>query len=367
MSGLNYMNNANGKDWTASRVDELRRKINIIGKKDEITYSFIASPETNYLKYIPEGLIEEIAEWSPNTCRLIDSRISAEIPDIIIASTHVSDREYSWLWQLREDYGHQSVIALWLWDNHLDHVVNLKSAALGDFIFPSHRYDATYLLSVTSVLSSYIPACSAQWTRSEAADLFRTLEKRPRKHRLLVNYAKYDFAEERNALIDSIGENVAEADMLLMDQNDRSRYFAMNRADRFAEWSSYKTTIIIPMVIDLSTRFFDSLLAGMVPIVPESIPDLDILIPKKQQDELGIVRLRSYDISDVKSAISQALSIYDEMGPSGARARHLFVLENHMTINRLTSILVTFHLHATNQARIELRDGRWGPGLYEVR
>jgi len=95
MSGLNYMNNANGKDWTASRVDELRRKINIIGKKDEITYSFIASPETNYLKYIPEGLIEEIAEWSTKTCRFIESRKSSEIPKIIIASTHVSDQEYS--------------------------------------------------------------------------------------------------------------------------------------------------------------------------------------------------------------------------------------------------------------------------------
>ncbi|MDP1611953.1 MAG: hypothetical protein Q8M11_12945 [Sulfuritalea sp.] len=355
------------KPWPIFRGDELATKLHSLAEKEEITYAFLPSPETNFLRYLPAGLTEEIASWSPDTCRLIDPATSGEVPDIIIATTHVSDREPSWLWQIRKKYGHQPLIALWMWDNHFDHETNLKSAILGDLVFPSHHYDATYLSSPVSLLSSHIPACSAQWTRREAEDLYSRFGDRARKHNLLVNYAKYDFAEKRNAFIDTIGENIAEAEMLLMDQADRSRYFSMNRADRFAEWSAYKTTIIIPMVNDLSTRFFDALLAGMVPIVPESIPDVDNLLSRQQQSALGIVRLPSYEIEDVKAAVSQAFSIYDERGINGARARHQFVLNNHMTINRISSILLTLHLHATNQIRIEFQDGPWGLGLYEVR
>lgn len=350
--------------WPQTRMHDIAERLRALGDRHEMRFAFLPSPETEFLSYLPEGLAKEISDWAPDSCRLIDPAASDEIPDIVLATTHVSDREPAWLWQLRDRYGPHPLLGIWMWDNHFDHETNLKAAQLADLVFPSHHYDATYLTSPNSLLSNHIAACSAQWTRSEAEQLFERHGTLARKHALLVNYAKYDFAEERNALIDLLGAHVPEAEMLLMSQTDRSRYFSKSREDRFAEWASYKTTVIIPMITDLSTRFFDAMLAGLVPIVPSSVRDLDLLLSPQEQDALGIVRLASYALDDVKAAVTHALSVYDSGGLDGAIARHRFVLENHMVINRVTGMLHTLYLHANGQLGMEFRTAPWGPGMY---
>lgn len=352
--------------WPQRRQQEIEEKLHALGGGEEIRFAFLPSPETEFLRYLPEDLSKEIADWAPDTCRLIDPASSDETPDIVLATTHVSDREPTWLWTLRERYGPHPLLGIWMWDNHFDHETNLKAAQVADLVFPSHHYDATYLTSPNALLSNHIAACSAQWTRSEAEQLFDRYGRLPRKHALLVNYAKYDFAEERNTLIDLLGAHIPEADMLLMSQADRSRYFSKSRDARFAEWAAYKTTVIIPMIADLSTRFFDAMLAGLVPIVPSSVKDLDLLLSPQDQATLGIVRLPSYSLEDVSAAVKSALTLYDEGGIDGAIARHRYVLENHMVINRVTSMLYSAYLHATGQLGIELKTAPWGPGLYTV-
>lgn len=361
------MSNAPAPAWQALRAATLNAKLMALAGKSEITYAFVPSPESGFLKYLPDNLSEEIAAWSPEPCRLVPASAGGEPPDIVIATTHVADYEASWLWQLRQESGEHPLYAIWMWDNHFDHDTNSKAAMAADFVFPSHHYDAAYLCSPAAVLSAHVPACSAQWTRGEAEQLFDAVGHRERRHKLLVNYAKYDFATERNHLIDEIGKHVPEAEMLLMSQADRSRYFSKGRAERFAEWAAYKTTIIIPMINDLSTRFFDALLAGMVPIVPRGIPDLDVLLSAEEQRELGIVRLASYAIDDVRAAVRLALARFDEGGLDGAIARHRFVAENHMVVNRITSMLYALYLDATHPDSIRFRDGPLGPGLYEDR
>lgn len=352
--------------WPQSRQLDIVERLHALGESTEMRFAFLASPETQFLHYLSDDLTSEIAKWSPDPCRLIDLSPSDEIPDIILATTHVSDQEPAWLWSLRERYGPRPVLGIWMWDNHFDHETNIKAAQLADLVFPSHHYDAAYLTSPNSLLSSHIAACSAQWSREEAQRLFERYGTLARKHALLVNYAKYDFAEERNKLIDLLGLQVPEAEMLLMTQQDRSRYFSKSREDRFAEWSAYKTTIIIPMIIDLSTRFFDAMLAGLVPIVPSTVKDLDLLLSPQDQASLGIVRLQSYELHDVKAAVAQALEVFDAKGIDGVLARHHFVLENHMVINRVTEMLQTMYMHANNQLGIELKSGTFGPGLYTV-
>lgn len=350
--------------WPHGRQRDISNRLRALGNQQEPRFAFLASPETQFLRYLPDNLNPEIARWAPDPFRLVDLARSDEPPDIILATTHVSDQEPAWLWSLRERYGPKPVLGIWMWDNHFDHETNIKAAQLADLVFPSHHYDAGYLTSPNALLSTHIAACSAQWTREEAARLFEQHGTKPRKHALLVNYAKYDFAEERNSLIDFLGAHIPEAEMLLMTQADRSRYFSKSREDRFAEWAAYKTTVIIPMIADLSTRFFDAMLAGLVPIVPTATKDLDLMLSRQDQATLGIVRLPSYAPDDVKVAVAKALAAYDEQGLDGALARHRFVLENHMVINRVTGMLHTMYLLANEQIGIELKTEPFGPGLY---
>ena len=49
---------------------------------------------------------------------------------------------------------------------------NLRTAVASDFVFPSHQYQSTYLSCPSACLHEHIPSCTAQWTRSEAIDLF---------------------------------------------------------------------------------------------------------------------------------------------------------------------------------------------------
>ena len=62
----------------------------------------------------------------------------------------------------------------------------------------------------------------------------------------------------RSEVIKSITENVPEAAVITMPAHDRSRYFLKTSAERFREWLGYKSTLILPLDSDLSTRLFDA-------------------------------------------------------------------------------------------------------------
>jgi hypothetical protein len=149
-----------------------------------------------------------------------------------------------------------------------------------------------------------------------------------------------------------------------MPRDDRSRYFGQSAMGRFAEWSRYKATIIVPVRDDLSTRVFDALLAGLIPIVPRSIRDLDRVIPPGDQSRLGLVTVESLDLGVVQPAVAEALRRFDAMGVDGILARQDHVLDNHMLVNRVTEILYHVWQLGTGERKIDFRSGDQGPGLY---
>jgi hypothetical protein len=132
---------------------------------------------------------------------------------------------------------------------------------------------------------------------------------------------------------------MAEANVLLMEPNERSRYFSKTRADRFREWMEHKSTLILPVDRDLSTRIFDALLAGQVLLVPNVIADFDEVIPPTRQAELGIFRLQRLDVDVIRQAAAHAVRFFDETGIEGVRARHRYVLDNHMMVHRTRTML----------------------------
>jgi len=350
--------------WPETRASEITSKLARLGELSSYPFRFHVNPSADRLAYFPSDLDQELEQWSPEPFRHYASENQAEGPRIVIVQSIGVAEEARQIWELRENLGPDAIIVLWLWDNHTAYIPNLRSAQAADLVFFSHSPHSEYLFNPASAVAGHLPSCSAQWRRDEAATFFQTADFSSRRHSLLVNYVEYGFASERNAIIAAVRENIPEATVLSMPAGNRERYFNKSARQRFAEWAEHKATLILPVHEDLSTRLFDALLCGLVPIVPTNIPDIDLLIPEQEQESLGIVRINSYEIDEIRHATQLALRNFDECGRDGAFARHLLVLDHHLLINRITALLHTIYMLIDGSITINFTDGRSGPALY---
>lgn len=259
-----------------------------------------------------------------------------EEADVIVTTAHGYDRSDE-LWNLRDRYP-QALFAVWFWDNHLGLTNNLRTAAAADVVFASHMHAASTLANPLAPLGPHMPACTAQWSEREARRYAQELLAQPRQHRMLANYVDYPWSA-RSGVLRALASTCPEVTVVLMPPEDRSRYFGLSSKDRFAEWTAYKGCVILPIERDLSTRVFDALLAGQVPVIPHDVPDLDTVIAPSVQQALGIVRVASTEPSQLRAGCRAALQAFDSMGPAGVWARHQHALDHHLLKHRFQAIL----------------------------
>ena len=353
--------------WTEYRRQELTQRLAALFKAPQVRFVFLPSAAAAPIKYFPEpALIErDLREFAPDPFVFSpwrDGKPDAAIDVVMV--TGVGDDCSPALWRIREQVGPHAIIALWLWDNHWAWPQNLRSIMAADLIFVSHGSpDHTgYLRTPVALLAGHIAACSAQWARAQAGELGDIVQRAERQHKALINYVDYGFAwSERTRILKSYAADLADADVFLMPPDDRSRYFSLSPMERFAEWCRYKATIVIPIRDDLSTRVFDALLAGLIPIVPHSITDLDRIIPAGDQERLGIVRIDSLELPTAAVAVREALRRFEQQGTEGIMARFHYALDRHMLVNRVTEMLFHVWQLGTGARSIRYRAER---GLY---
>ena len=323
--------------WPNKRAEELTQKTKYIFSKPRVRYTFIPSDETSSINYFSTRVIHELGTNSLEQLEYIPYTNGLNGVDIIITSCHGSDLSEN-LWTLKLIQGTETIVASWLWDNHLAMVNNLKTAAASDFVFPSHQYASSYLSGPCSCLFEHIPSCTAQWTRTEAIDLFEKSSIDSRSGRLLANYVNYSWAW-RSGILKDLQSLAPEVEVRLLPADDRRQYFDKSSSHRFATWLRNKATLILPIDRDLSTRVFDALLAGQVLVVPKIIEDFDDVIDRKTQEGLGIIRINDLEIDTIRKAAVLAEAVFDQQGEDGAFRRHSYALDNHMLENRIELIL----------------------------
>lgn len=356
-------------NWSVRRSRELTTKILNLATHPEIRYTFVPSERTQSAYqngYFPEAadLEAELSAFAPSPFIYVPFGEGADV-DIIIASAHGGENEAAVLWSLRKRFGDTPLIVSWLWDNHVSHIANLKAALASDVVFVSHAYQAGYVHTPASLVGSHVPACCGQWTRQQASEFFEASLSTERRHKLLINYVIQAPASLlRRRVLEEYRDGLAEADVFLMTKEERTRYFNLSRKERFLDWARYKATVIVPMGHDLSTRVFDALITGQIIIVPEFIDDFDSVIPPEVHEQLGIIRVASLELEDIRSAAAQALKLFDTMGAAGVRARHEYVLETHMLVNRMEQMLYLLWKIADGQYVIESASAHHDVALY---
>jgi L-rhamnose mutarotase len=220
------------------------------------------------------------------------------------------------------------------------------------------------LTNPVSAVADHVPLCCAQFGADEirreiASDLHTT-----RSNKGLFNYVVYENAPRAHMMREWERELGDLAEFKLMPSNDRTRYWDLSRHERFQEWSSYKCSIIVPLVKDLSTRVFDALAAGQIPIVPEEIQDLDSVCSRELQAQLGIVRIPALTAHDLSIGIQQAVGNFDALGTSGIIARSEYVVKHGLLGHRLLHMLQTLTTIANGSSSLVFGHGPNGIGCY---
>ena len=267
---------------------------------------------------------ESLAHAKPGDC------------DLVILLVHLH-KEQEALRKLREG-GYDGPVVGWYWDNH-HHVFDNYSVGKDlDVCIASHGFAQNYLRSPRHLMSAPVPLCVSQWTDDEGARFFRSHGLKKRSDGLYGGFIRYDFAEKRNRLIETLIADGSDG-VYFLEEDKLAPYFGMSPEERFADWASRKVSLCLPLDGDLSMRFFDALLSGQVPIVPDDVHDFDSVIPRDLQEKLPVIRFREYTGREVRDAHKQALIAFDRGGEAGVRARHSFALEHHMFGSRIRTIV----------------------------
>lgn len=274
--------------------------------------------------------------------------------DILLLTAHGNDIGAP-IWNLRRKLPN-TFVAVWFFDNHLAYHQNLRTAIAADGFFPSHAYCADYLHNPYSVNLGHLPAPCMQWMAAEIAERLGATPERSDK--FLAAFVDYPFSP-RHAFLQRL-RAVPEAELLLMPPDDRSRYQSKSRAEMIAEWCGYKTSVVLPVDCDLSTRLFDALATGQIPLVADSVLDLDRVISPALQEALPVLRFRTGDVDALLAAHRQALQFFDAEGQAGIWRRHNFVAKGHFMTHRMTTIFSTLAALAEGRAIVTYQQANAG-------
>ena len=222
----------------------------------------------------------------------------------------------------------------WMWDNHHHHVANLRTAMLADVVFPTHWHERHYLNHPAIVPGTHIPTHSRQW--SPAAIARRYPEGLPvaRKDSLFGGFGSYQWTPERNAFIQEVMTRCPNHALSLVSVNS---YFLLPEADRLSGWAEHKVHLVVPIARDVSSRIFEALTTGQIPLVPDDVPDLDHVVDPRLQRELPILRYRSGSVESVQSAWREGLRRFDVDGAAGVERRREFACDQHSLKARLSA------------------------------
>src|SRR5262249_7497116 len=274
-----------------------------------------------------------------------------ERPDVILIFGHGADLS-SVIDEARRRHP-SAFVAAWLWDNHVGRDTNMKTAAAADGFFMSHAFAAPAYGSLQPSCLGHLPACCAQWSRADIEVVFAQTAKR--SDALLATYVDYPAHQTRSAFLRRLAAEIPHANVRLMPQGDRHAYFDMAKTDQLREWCGHKASVVVPLNADLSTRFFDALACGQIPIVSSDVRDLDRVISPDWQARLPIIRFEANDFASLREAHVRAVAAFDAAGQEGAYARHQFALQHHLLEARMAAAVTILQQGSISDTETVLR------------
>lgn len=258
--------------------------------------------------------------------------------DLFIVMAHTMF-EQKVIWNIRTA-SPKTIIAIWTSDNHHREVNNIRTASSADFVFAGHGFCTDYLRTPHSVFMGHLALSCQQWSRDEVMRHINNdcAKAENRSNKMYGGFVAYTIGEERNQLVRDLIDVYPDSHLKLMSLDGRDDYYTKTHEERFNDWASHKTTLILPVTVDLGTRFFDSLTAGQIPVVYSGIEDLPKILTADEMESLPVITFDEMTVSAVKDAHDRAIKAFDKDGDEGVMRRHKYAVDNLMMESRIDSM-----------------------------
>jgi hypothetical protein len=348
-------------------ISSIKERLSIVCKEKNLCYALYSEINTENdtaIKNNSDYFTDLKNLFSNSTWNPVTYKDSFEKPCFYIIETHGADIS-DLLWELRIRANKDSIISLWHYDNHIAYFNNYKSAISCDLNFLTHNIGVPgYLTSAYSVSAAHIPQCTLQFSKQMILNERTKRKASSRVNSALLNY--FDYPESPRASIIKLLESTISdvASFSITSPTNRDRYWGKSISERYDEWANHKCTVILPLIEDLSTRVFDALATGLIPIIPENVRDLESAITVEDQQKLGIVRIKDASPENVRAGIALAIKKFDEMGDDGIMLRTNFIINTALISHRVLSMALEIESINNGNKQFVFGRGANGIGIY---
>ncbi|MFS2013758.1 hypothetical protein ACCD06_28465 [Azospirillum sp. CT11-132] len=338
-------------DAPNERLHEIHEKIKFVLSKEK--FSIISLRGMGGLTGAPGGIWHDFENDDWNIFDKVILSGNIEKADIIIMN--IGGENFEGLRGYLERRGFRGVLCFWLHDNHVAHQANKSSIVEGDMYFSSH-YGAEhedYLLNERSIAAPILPACYRNIPLKTVNDIMGRYEDFPRISKAVAPYFLYD-PFPRTKFLKEIVRNSSEIVCFYTDSSEREEkyYVKLSEEEKAIRWFSFKSSIVVPLNMDMSIRIFDGLMWGHTVIVPDHLPAFDHVIDPKTAERLGVIRYSmSQGVEAINEAVAKAIYAFDQGGAEAVMERHNFVVSNHLYAHRVRALL-TFLMNFANGSTV---------------
>jgi hypothetical protein len=233
-----------------------------------------------------------------------------------------------------------ALYVIWAVDNHHMYHDNASLGALFDIIIPAHETRTDYLRLLTDNVLRTVPCGIWQWSAKQLEALFPKYAELPRSDELYGGFSAYPQFVERNSLVaDCIRVFPSHALTQVPMPGGQNPFFNLSAEEQLADFSAYKVGLQVAARNDTTSRIFDSLVTGQIPIIQTCLNGFNWIIPIEDQMMLPVVWILENTYRGVKRAWRQALQAFAQDGVDGIWRRHRYSMKHHLLQNRIKQIL----------------------------
>lgn len=207
--------------------------------------------------------------------QILDRLDTVENDSLYIVCIHLNEEDSVFVRVIRGCTN--SMVVGWFWDNHHQYSDNAEIAKQVHICVPAHHHGSRMLEYVNPATTYPMPLGCSQWSAVRLYDFLGSSVSTPREYLLKARFSDWHVAPERKEIVDyycrwGLGEDLKGKRILLScTKPNEVEFFSFSPLEQFHDWLSTTTTLVLSVRNDVSSRFFDSLASGSIPIVDNSI------------------------------------------------------------------------------------------------
>ena len=226
------------------------------------------------------------------------------------------------------------------YDNHHWYRMSAICMLLSDVYVPSHHHTPPFAQHLLVHTFKVIPIGSIQWREAFLIANIHQIATATRTNQPKGTHTPYNRFPYRNKLVRALNQNFSDVRFSL-DQS----FHHLSEEGKFLDWVQAKLHYIVPVGNDVPIRFFDALITGGLPLIPERMES------KIHSMNIPSDYYLTYNVNDIVDPIrnlDHCIKYFDQKGPKGVIERFNFAMKK-FHVNAIASAIIDFVIELSNK------------------